>query len=382
MHVTAEDDGPYIDAFDGPRNGDRRWEQLTPTRLIERPSIAKWLRSVDLLPEERNESVKHQVLVVGVQDVKKIEGSDRLGVTRIDDYDVVVGLEDFRPGSRGVFVEPDYVVPDLPLWTEILGRHRRIGARRLRGVMSAGLLLPLERVGLDPGTPVGTDVMAQLGIQRYVPPEECPGAVSAAAPKVAAGLVPYSLESWRAYRSFLDGSQVVVLREKLNGESARFVYSEGRMHAGSRTEWKRLDSTVPWAVALRANPWIESWCRFNPEKILYGEVVGNVPKTHYGVRQGQRGFYAFDVWHNGAWVSNDEFQELVEPPCRAPLIYLGPNESVSAEMAEGKSFLADHLREGFVLKTASEMSVAGVGRMALKCVGIGFHELISRRGGK
>lgn len=326
--------------------------------------------------------MKHQVLVVALGDVQRIETADSLGVTRIGDYDVVVNLAHFQPGDRGVFIEPDYVVPERSPWTEMLGRHRRIGARRFRGVLSAGLLVRLDQVGLDPETPPGTDVMTLLGIQRYVPPEECPGAVSAAAPKIAAGLVPYGLESWRTHRDRLGPDELVIVREKLNGESARFVFSEGQMHAGSRVEWKRLDSNVPWAVALRANPWIEAWCRSYPEKILYGEVVGNVPKTHYGVRRDLRGFYAFDVWRDGAWASNDEFQELVAPACRAPLIYLGQNSSVSAEMAEGRSLIADHPREGFVLKTVSERRDAEVGRMALKCVGVGFHEFISRRGGK
>ena len=59
------------------------------------------------------------------------------------------------------------------------------------------------------------------------------------------------------------------------------------MWVGSRTEWKRppqrkgVDGVAEapstfWA-ALKDNPWIETWCRANEDKILYG---GEAPIWH------------------------------------------------------------------------------------------------------
>jgi hypothetical protein len=44
------------------------------------------------------------------------------------------------------------------------------------------------------------------------------------------------------------------------------------------------------------------------------------------------------------------------------------------ELAEGVSTIAPHVREGFVVKPFFEASDPSIGRIALKCVGNGYHE--------
>lgn len=319
--------------------------------------------------------MKHEVKIVAIGDVRKHPNADTLGIVSISGYEVIVRTADWSAGDKGVYIEPDYIVPDAP-WSAMLKGKNRVRVKRLRGVVSAGLLLRLSDVGLDPETPVGTDVMGSLGIMRYVPPEDTPGAADAPAPRIADGLRAYDLESWRApgNRALIAGDTIVSATEKLHGESARFVYSEGAMHAGSRTKWKRLDSNTGWAVALKANPWIEAWCRAHPDCILYGEILGHVPEMHYGVRKGLRGFLAFDVWCDGRWLDVAEFQSIVDAKYRVPVLYEGPHSGVTAELAEGVSTIAPHVREGFVVKPFFEASDPSIGRIALKCVGNGYHE--------
>lgn len=318
--------------------------------------------------------MKHEVKVVSLGEVRPHPNADTLGLTTIDGYDVVVRLADWHAGDRGVYIEPDYVVPEAP-WSAMLGKHRRIRVKRLRGLYSQGLLVPLADAGLALETPVGTDVMDVLGIMRYEPPVESAGADDAPAPTIAAGQPAYDLESWRKHRGVIADEELVTATEKLHGESARFVCVDGAMHVGSRVKWKRLDSNTSWAVALRCNPWIENWCRAHEGMILYGEVFGNVPKMAYGVRSGMRGFLAFDVLDPArGWLPWAEFSAVVPAHQRVPVLYEGRHDGVTAALAEGVSTLAPHVREGFVVKPQVERVVEGIGRVALKCVGNGYYD--------
>ena len=318
--------------------------------------------------------MKHEVNVVELGEVRPHPNADTLGITTIDGYTVVVRLADWHAGDRGVYVEPDYVVPEAP-WSAMLGKHRRIRVKKLRGTYSQGLLVSLADAGLDASTPTGTNVMEALGILRWEPPVETTGADDAPAPPIAAGLHAYDLESWRKHRDVLADDELVTATEKCHGESCRAVYVDGAMHVGSRVKWKRLDSNTSWATALRCEAWIEAWCRENPGFILYGEVFGNVPKMAYGVHKGDRRFLAFDVLApDGRWLEWKSFAAIVPERYRVPLLYEGPHSGVTELLAEGTSTLASHVREGFVVKTQIERSANGLERVALKCVGNGYYE--------
>ena len=321
--------------------------------------------------------MKHEVLIVEVGEIRPHPNADSLGITTIRGFDVIVRLGAWNHGDRGVYVEPDYVVPSAP-WSEMLKGHNRIRVKRLRGVVSQGLLLSLAEVGLPADLPVGEDVMERLGIVRYQPSEATVNGDNTHGPAVAEGVPAYDLESWRQYRGIFAPDDTVVVTEKLHGESARFVFAEGRMHIGSRVAWKNPEATTPWSVALRCNPWIEGWCRAHEGLVLYGEVFGNVPKMAYGVAISgglkARGFRAFDVLDHGRWLPWPEFAAIVPPEHRVPVLYEGPHAGVDASMAEGKSTLANHVREGFVVKPTSERTSDRIGRVALKMVGNGYYE--------
>lgn len=310
----------------------------------------------------------HGVFVVRLGEIVKHPNADALGVTEIGGFDVIVRTEEWRAGDVGVYIEPDYVVPDAVLPDFLKGKNR-IRVKKLRGVYSQGLLLPLRAVGLGDDTPVGTDVMSALGITRYEGPAESSDEEAAPPPACAAGLVPYDLESWRGRRGAIAPDEWVMVTEKLHGESARFVFDGDAMHAGSRVGWKRLDGKSSWAIALRCNPWIDAWCRHRPNTILYGEVFGNVPTMAYGVPRGQRGFRAFDAWRDGAWMTGQCLAQELLPEQHVPVLFVGPyRDADMLALAEGHSTLAAHVREGAVVKLDGRDR-----RVALKCVGNGYH---------
>lgn len=318
--------------------------------------------------------MKHLVQVVQVGPIHPHPHADTLGITTIDGYTVVVKRDQWNPGELGVYIEPDYVVPDAP-WAAMLDGKRRIRVKRLRGVVSQGLLLKLSDVGLPADTAPGTNVMETLGITRYEPPADPLGAEDAPAPAFLPTLAPYDLESWRKHKHLFQPDEPVVVTEKLHGESARFVWDDETktLHLGSRTKWKRPDAASSWAIALRMQPWIEAWCRAFPRHVLYGEVFGNVPSMAYRVPKGGRDFRVFDVWCAGAWLAWDAMAAILPVSRRVPVIYRGAHSNVTESVANGPSLLAPHVREGFVVKPLVERDDPTIGRLALKCVGDDYH---------
>ena len=119
--------------------------------------------------------------------------ADSLSIVRIYGYQCVIRTEDWIGVDRGAYIVPDSVVPtDRPEFA-FLGEHSRIKVRRLRGVLSQGLLLPTPA-----GSQIGDDVATILGVTRYEEPESfSTNGETGPAPE---GIYPsYDVEDWHRY---------------------------------------------------------------------------------------------------------------------------------------------------------------------------------------
>jgi RNA ligase (TIGR02306 family) len=285
-----------------------------------------------------------------------------------------VRLDQWAPGDKAVYFEPDSVVPAAD-WSAFLGDDRRIRARRFRGLYSQGLLIPAAEAGVSDAE-VGVDVAERLGVTHWDPPEPIDGGQDAAqVPAMLRRLPAYDIENWRKHRDVFAPSEVLYVTEKLHGENARYCCCEGAMWVGSRTRWKKLGGQDPWNNALRAEPWIEEVCRRLPDHVIYGEVFGNNPGFRYGVQPGHRRFRVFDVLQpGGGWLDSCRLADLLHGHL-VPLLHHGLCTADELEaLAEGRSQLGDHIREGCVVKPHRERWDERVGRVALKIVGNGYLE--------
>lgn len=347
---------------------------------------------------------KHSVDVIRITEIQKHPNADKLELVIINGFTCCVGKGQFKVGDLAVYVEPDYVVPDLPEYAFLKG-NLKIKSRRFRGEWSQGLLLPAK-----PGMREGDNVMVQLGITRYNPPE-----ILGVKNKVQAGSAAkvvdvlkhskaYDLENWRKYKQVFQENETVYVTEKLHGASARYCCIRSTLYVGSRNQWRKnpnlkgfdrlieqargyLTGLFPklnkvwrskqglpctWWTVVENNPWVESWCRANPGCILYGEVYGSVQDLRYGAAPGEVFFRAFDVFNTktGKFLDASEFVRAFPENQRVPLLYVGPyNETTIKSLAlMSKSTLADHIGEGIVIKPCKERSDPKVGRVALKLV--------------
>jgi RNA ligase (TIGR02306 family) len=316
----------------------------------------------------------HKVECVPVT-LEKHPNADTLSIVRIfGGYTVVVRTEDWAGRDKGVYVEPDYIVPlDKPEFAFLRksGETKltsRIKTKKLRGVVSYGLLIPAPD-----GAAIGDDFMERYGITRYQPPEEpLRGNEACEGPNVLAP--KYDLENWRKYSGLLVENELVYITEKIHGANARYVFHDGKMFCGSRTEWKKQADDNLWWKALTPN--MEAFCRAHPGAVLYGEVYGQVGGFKYG-NKGVR-FAAFDVLQGGSWWTPGKLHR--DLPCTygvetVPLLYDGMYKTAAVEHATtGPSQVpgADHIREGCVIKPLNDRMHESIGRVALKSVSSEF----------
>lgn len=224
----------------------------------------------------------HEVRVVRVGPILPHPNADKLQLTMVGGFQVVIGKDQFHEGDLAVYIQPDSVVPmtepfrfiwgqfetpsavpGVPSEATIPARRRRITVKRLRKEYSEGLLMPLDDFsaelvkGMKPEYHEGDDVAELIGVTRYVPEfdAEKSAADEAAAPKRKR---PKTLRGWFYYILFRLGfrgarknyaaevnlpapvydvnafknatrvtfreGEMVTVTEKIHGSNARYVF--------------------------------------------------------------------------------------------------------------------------------------------------------------
>lgn len=315
-----------------------------------------------------------------------------LSVVKVfDGYTCVVRTEDWIGIEKAVYIPPDSIVPNTEQFAWLEG-HLRIKAKRLRGVQSYGMLIPAPE-----GSKIGDNVAEQLGIIHYEP-ELPPSTYAQFAINPPMPGHKYDIESWHKYRKEFILGEEVVITEKIHGANARFTFQldqgadelagSGKatdmiMYIGSHNHWIKPGKHI-YSYALEQNPWIEAFCRLNPNVILYGEIFGSVQKGfNYGsIKNNSYQFRAFDVFagpsldHPGGFLSYDDALGSAKSDFLVPVLYRGPySHEIVEELMNGPSTFegASHIREGVVIKpTKEQFSYRLGGRLILKAVSVDY----------
>jgi RNA ligase (TIGR02306 family) len=315
------------------------------------------------------------VEVVEIGAIEPHPNADALDITHVrGEYPVCIRKGEFKPGDRAVYLPIDSIVRTDGMFA-FLGPAptARIKAKRLRGVFSMGLL-----VKADPSWPVGMNVQAELGVEKHDPEQHITvGGEDERDP----GFLPVytDIEGFRRYPNVLRDGEEVVITEKIHGANGRWLYRDGRLWVGSHKRIKREDSTNLW---WRAAQKYDLAKRLEPYSgiAIYGEVFGQVQDLKYGTEQGEIRLALFDAMDTNTrrYLDADAFLRLAERLCLpvVPPLYRGPWSRSLLELAEGKSSIAGHVREGFVVRPVKER-VEHMGRVILKMVGEGY---LTRKG--
>jgi RNA ligase (TIGR02306 family) len=328
----------------------------------------------------------HKCPVVPIK-LEKHPNADSLSIVRVNSFVYCARTSEWENVPLGVWIEPDFMCSsDRPEFNFLAATHKvienngvkgyRIKVKRLRGVMSMGLMIPAPE-----GAKEGDDMREHFGIVRYEPPMPLSTFGEACKPPPGVRYV-YDVESAYNFVHLFEENEEVVATEKVHGANARFAYvPEVGMFAGSRSEWKRNDPNILWWKALANHPEIEEFCKNHPEVTVYGEVYGQVQDLKYNFQKGV-GIVVFDLLRHGVWIDHDEAREIGKNLPWVPVIYRGPwnkeklfmvaetGDSEVAKWKEGKP----QIKEGLVIKPVKERNNLEIGRTQLKIVSNAYLE--------
>lgn len=114
-----------------------------------------------------------------VSGIQPIEGKDRIVLATVDGWHVIVKKDEFNVGDLCVYCEIDSVMPQRPEFEFLAKTNYRIKTIKMGGVISQGICFPLSFIppthNKEAGTVTftsyqeGDDVTEALGVTQYVP---------------------------------------------------------------------------------------------------------------------------------------------------------------------------------------------------------------------
>ena len=290
-----------------------------------------------------------------------------------------------------------------PLPKEIDGTRKpglRVRAARLRGQASYGTI----DHDVDPSWEVGRDVKDHYGVTKFEPPVRPTD--GEALPPIPSFHRYTEIENLRNFPDVLRAGEEVVITEKLHGKNCRVglvrvVDEQGErfeLSAGSsevrrrRVDQKGRPSDFWGPLTPSVEAMLEYLSAGERSVVLFGELFGSgVQDMSYGLRDGAKGFRAFDVAVDGRYLDRDETAGLLDRFGieGVPVLYRGPFSWKALEAqtygpttlcptSEAGAFKG---REGCVVTPVVERydaSLGGGGRVILKSISADY---LARNGG-
>ena len=113
-----------------------------------------------------------------IQDIKPIDGKDRIEVVTIENYDVIAKKGEFNIGDLAVYIGEETVLPVKPEFEFLRSRcfspsqnGFRIRPMKMGGVISIGIVFPTSILPKDCAVTEGKVVTDIIGVWKYEPPE-------------------------------------------------------------------------------------------------------------------------------------------------------------------------------------------------------------------
>ena len=266
--------------------------------------------------------MRNLVTIQKVKSISAIPDSDFLELACIMGWQCVVKKGEFRPGDLGVYYEVDSFLPVEERYEFLRntsyrdnsdnGQGFRIRTVKMRGQLSQGLFLPLEKFPELAGLSEGADVTEKLNVKKWYIPE------TANAGGTIIGERPYGIPASDEIRiqSALElleelKGKPYYITTKMDGTSGIVYYIDGKIGCCSRNkEIKDEDSSLYWTpvykYALK-----EKLAKLGKNIVITGEICGpGIQKNK--LRLTGTDWYVFDVkdWDAGKYFPYDEAVKL------------------------------------------------------------------------
>jgi len=308
-----------------------------------------------------------------IDSITPIEGADFIEVARLGGWEVVVKKGEYKVDDLAIYIEIDSWVPLSVAPFLFRNKERefngvvgeRLRTKRLKGVLSQGLLLPLNIK--DEHTKLvseeGDNVTETLGIQLYEKP--VPACLAGLAKGNFPSFIPKTDQARiqnivRQYETWICNEVDWEVTEKLDGSSMTVYQFQGEYGVCSRNlDLKRTEGNTFWDVAIRENIHMKM---FNKDEwwdfAIQGELCGpGIQGNQYQLARPE--FFVYDIFdiQKQKYLLPAERRELCDYLClkHVPVLWENqcPDETVKEllEKAKGRSTLSNSQREGFVFKS-------------------------------
>ena len=249
-----------------------------------------------------------------ITEINPIEGADLIEAISIGGWTVVAQKAiGYKVNDLVVYLEIDSFVPTevAPFLTqegkepkEYLGiKGERLRTKKLKGVVSQGLLLPLESVSDNPLFNAemlfyeGSDVTSLLSIVKWEPPAEFR---SADAKGTFPSFIPKTDQERiqnlsREFDKYKEAAELWEITEKLDGSSMTVFFKAGNVGVCSRNlELKEdIDNTF-WGCAVDSGA-VDELKKFQQELALQGELIGpGIQGNKYNLQKHE--YHIYDIF--------------------------------------------------------------------------------------
>lgn len=303
-----------------------------------------------------------------ITSVTPIEGADNIEQIQILGWQLVSKRGEFTPGDLAVYIEIDSLLPYNNtfafLWPPSSGEDRqplRLRSKKIKGVLSQGLALPVGILPEDSLKQEGADVTEVLQITKWEPPNtsssreiECafPSNLFPKTDEVRVQSVPDVLDELRGTECYaaikVDGQSLTFAKYEFDGQPINRVCSRNFC-------LKNIPGSPHWQAAQQLNIFEKLPLNY----AIQGEFAG---EGIQGNRLGLRGrkFFAFQVFDiaNKKYLDFKDFIEF----CSSRGITTVPIEwvrkldlTLDSALLEAQGLYENGFpREGLVIRPTSE----------------------------
>ena len=262
------------------------------------------------------------VTIQKVGAINAIDGSDFLETAGVMGWQCVIKKGEFKTGDLGVYFEVDSFLPEEERYEFLRassyrdnddnGKGFRVRTVKLRGQLSQGLLLPLDKFPELKDRAVGDDVTEILGIKKwYIPETSTPGGL-------IIGERPHGIPASDEIRiqsatDLLDKlkSKPYYITTKMDGTSGIVYFINGKIGCCSRNVEIRDEEGALYWVPVYKYGLKEKLAQYGKNIVITGEICGpGIQKNK--LRLPSLEWYVFDVkdWDAGAYFPYDKALEI------------------------------------------------------------------------
>lgn len=357
----------------------------------------------------------YMVPYTSILDVQPHNNAERLEVATVYGFQVIVSKGRYKVGDKAVYIPIDSILPEklekkiFPEDSKVKLSGSRVRQIKLRGLASQGMLIdPKDIADLTDVSKLKDeqDLKTILGVKKYQPPVKH---VNLNAGQKGQRNKKHENPLFHKYNGldsikwlpnkFGEETQVVI-QEKLHGTNARAsimpyatttlkkkilqllrlapkfenCYGSNNVEISAKTTYNGFYGEDVYGSVFSK---LDVFNKLKFGEAAYGEIIGPGIQKGYSYGLKDHAFILFDVkvlQADGSqkWLNPSEVKKFAEERgfTYVPVIYEGPfNKELAYSLTKGPSVFcpAEKIREGIVIKSAENYSVAG-NKQALKWV--------------